>query len=77
LQIKNLNLTVKKAIPLRLENSSGVMIDGLTLSAPGSPLFRISGVRTGLTLLKNTGISLPEQHVLISKEVPAGMVSFT
>lgn len=76
LQVKNLILKVKKAIPVKLENSSSVTIDGLTSSAPGSLLFQISGIRTGLILLKNANESLTDKNVAVSKEVPAGMISF-
>jgi len=75
LQVKNLILKVKKATPVKLENSSSVTLDGLTASAPGSLKVQVSGIRTGAILLKNTGDSFTNQNVVVSKEVPAAMIS--
>jgi polygalacturonase len=68
-KIKNLILKTTKTPMIDLKNSAEVIIDGLITINEGMPLIRVSGSRTGKTILKNMGITNPEKQVVFEKEV--------
>ncbi|HEX7585318.1 MAG TPA: glycosyl hydrolase family 28 protein, partial [Prolixibacteraceae bacterium] len=73
-KIKNLVLKTKKTPVIDLKNSTDVAIEEL-ISSPGVfPLIRVSGIRSGNTVLKNVGVTNPEKQLVVEKEVPKNMV---
>ncbi len=67
--IKNLTLKTKKTPVIELKNSTNIIIDGLIMTNKNSPLIRVSGDRTGTTILKNTDITNQLNQLVIGKEV--------
>lgn len=73
-KIKNMVLKTKKTPVIDLKNSTDVAIEEL-ISSPGMfPLIRVSGIRSGNTVLKNVGITNPEKQLVVEKEVPKNVV---
>lgn len=73
-RVKNLELKTKYAPVIDLKNSTNVTIDGLAAEGETVPLVKVSGSRTGTTILKNIGITNPEKQVVIGSDVPAKSV---
>jgi len=73
-KIKNLTLKTKKTPVIELRNSADVTIDGLVAKNDALPLMRVSGSRTGNTVLKNAGVIDPEKQLDIEKEVGKDLV---
>lgn len=73
-RVKNLVLKTKYAPVIDLKNSTNVTIDGLAAEGETVPLVKVSGNRTGTTILKNIGITNPEKQVVIGSDVPAKSV---
>lgn len=73
-RVKNLVLKTKYAPVIDLKNSTNVTIDGLAAEGETVPLVKVSGSRTGTTILKNIGITNPEKQVVIGSDVPAKSV---
>jgi len=69
LTVKNLTLKTKKTPLIALRNSTNITIDGLVTDREALPLIRVSGSRTGNTILKNAGITNQEKQLSIRKEV--------
>ena len=67
--IKNLKLKTKKTPVIDLRNSTDITIDRLITDSKALPLIRVSGSRTGNTVLKNAGITNQEKQLTIGKEV--------
>ena len=67
--VKNLTLKTKKTPVIDLRNSADIAIDGLVTDREALPLIRVSGSRTGNTVLKNAGITNKEKQLTIGKEV--------
>jgi len=67
--VKNLTLKTKKTPVIDLRNSADITIDGLATDREALPLIRVSGSRTGNTVLKNAGITNQEKQLTIGKEV--------
>jgi len=67
--VKNLTLKTKKTPVIDLRNSADIAIDGLATDREALPLIRVSGSRTGNTVLKNAGITNQEKQLTIGKEV--------
>ena len=73
-KIKNLTLKTKKVPVIDIKNSFDVTIDVLVADNEGLPVVRISGSRTGNTVIKNSGITNPDKQVVIEKEVDKDVV---
>lgn len=73
-RVENVFLKTQKAPVVDLKNSTNVTIDGLKAEGATLPLVKISGSRTGSTILKNMGITNPEKQVVIGTDVPAKSV---
>jgi len=72
--VKNLTLITKKSPAINLRNSTDIQIDGLNFQQGILPVIHISGIKTGNTVFKNTGITNKEKQVLIEKEVAKDVV---
>lgn len=72
--VKNLTLITKKSPAINLRNSIDIQIDGLNFQQGILPVIHISGIKTGNTVFKNTGITNKEKQVLIEKEVAKDVV---
>lgn len=73
-RVENVFLKIRKAPAIDLKNSSNVTIDGLTSEGATLPLVKVSGSRTGSTILKNMGITSQAKQVIIDSDVPAKSV---
>jgi DNA sulfur modification protein DndE len=73
-KIKNLVLKTKKTPVIDLKNSTDVTIEEF-ISSPGVfPLIHVSGIRSGNTVFKNSGITNPDKQVVIGNEVPKNVI---
>ncbi len=74
LKIKNLTLITKKTPVVDFNNCKDVVVDGLFTQVNGFPLIQIAGLSSGITVLKNIGITNHEKQIAIGKEVPKNTV---
>ena len=72
--ITDLQLITKKSPVMDFKNSKNISLDGFSFGAGLTPAVRISGSQTGKVNLKNTGMTNPEQQLVVAKDVPANSV---
>ena len=73
-KVKNIVLKTKKFPLIDLKNSSDISIENLISQASESALIKVSGGRSGNTVLKNVGITNPDKQMIIGKEVPENAI---
>jgi len=73
-KILNLTLKTKKYPVIDLKNCEKLIIDGLIPANGNHPMIHVSGSRTGNIVLKNTGITQPEQQMVIEASVGNNLV---
>jgi polygalacturonase len=73
--IKNLTLITKKSPAIEIKNGRDIEMDGLTVGNSANPVIHLSGAKSEKIFLKNTGLTNPQEQVIIGKEVPSNAVS--
>jgi polygalacturonase len=74
-RIKNLTLITKKSPAIEIKNGRDIEMDGVSVGNGASPVIQLSGAKSEKILLKNAGLTNPQEQVKIGKEVPANAVT--
>ncbi len=74
-RIKNLTLVTKKSPAIEIKNGRDIEMDGVSVGNGASPVIQLSGAKSEKILLKNAGLTNPQEQVKIGKEVPANAVT--
>ncbi|HZL11969.1 MAG TPA: glycoside hydrolase family 28 protein [Prolixibacteraceae bacterium] len=74
-KIKNLTLITRKYPVIDIKNSLNVSIDRLVAKPGALPLIRVSGSKTGIIRIENSGIDQAGQLIEIGNEVPKDAVT--
>ena len=75
IKIKNLTLITKKSPAIEIKNGKDIEIDGLSVGNGVNPLIHLSGSKSEKIILKNAGLTNPQEQVKIEKEVPSSAVT--
>ena len=73
-KIKNLSLNTRYFPVINLQNSTDVSMDGFNSTQKNGELIKIGGLKTGKTVIKNSGITNPDKQVSIEKNVPKNVI---
>lgn len=72
--MRNINLKAKRFPVIDLKNSKDVELDSISVSTGTAPAIKVSGAKTGSTVIKNLKSADLSRDVKVEKEVPATAV---
>jgi polygalacturonase len=75
-RIKNLTLVTRKSPAIEIKNGRDIEMDGVSVGNGVSPVIYLSGAKSEKILLKNAGLTNPQEQVKSGQEVPANAVTF-